>query len=203
MVTDPSCKNISTHTPLAGRNGVEVYNYDERTKFLLTRPSRGATQVLGYIKERGKDFYSHAPRGAQPYPSQPAYPFEFISTHTPLAGRNTEHCKAYSHVFNFYSHAPRGAQPLSAPARARRKEFLLTRPSRGATTSSSVNGNFSFISTHTPLAGRNRWIIGRLRSLSISTHTPLAGRNTEVSRMDRKDVNFYSHAPRGAQRKRT
>ena len=76
------------------------------------------------------------------------------------------------------------------------------------------------ISTHTPLAGRDRlfecWRVGKenfyshaprgarlhfqllFRVLGISTHTPLAGRDRpgQCGEVERGD--FYSHAPRGA-----
>ena len=53
------------------------------------------------------------------------------------------------------------------------------------------------ISTHTPLAGRD--CVGTLQSsaAAISTHTPLAGRDALFKRNHYFEINFYSHAPRG------
>ena len=79
---------ISTHTPLAGRDTLRLEKSAQRSRFLLTRPSRGATSGAGYIFSLGK-----------------------ISTHTPLAGRDLEQAKAQAEQYNFYSHAPRGARP--------------------------------------------------------------------------------------------
>ena len=102
--------------------------------FLLTRPSRGATQYGAGVQASIK-----------------------ISTHTPLAGRDQATSRMTEDVlFHFYSHAPRGARLYRrymvlytpdfyshAPRGARQGaffvfiaidyEFLLTRPSRGAT----------------------------------------------------------------------
>ena len=56
-----------------------------------------------------------------------------------------------------------------------------------------------WISTHTPLAGRDIFKMYIDKSFNISTHTPLAGRDCHGRfflplLMD----NFNSHAPRGA-----
>ena len=56
-----------------------------------------------------------------------------ISTHTPLAGRDT--------VFQFAPNL--------------RLVFQLTRPLRGVTYSEGYEKNYGKISTHTPLAGRD------------------------------------------------
>ena len=99
-----------------------------------------------------------------------------ISTHTPLAGRDLvaimrPHKRQY-----FYSHAPRGARRLFASFFYVREGFLLTRPSRGATIIKMMPRPGGYISTHTPLAGRDLHI-------SIWSHSAQY---------------FYSHAPRGA-----
>ena len=121
-----------------------------------------------------------------------------ISTHTPLAGRDYFYENIgqidrhfYSHAprgarldragvwfpaRDFYSHAPRGARlqtgmPLSSAIR-----FLLTRPSRGATCSITVN---------------------RLVGKFLLTR-PSRGATTGNNDYDGKVFNFYSHAPRGA-----
>ena len=57
--------------------------------FLLTRPSRGATKI-----------------------TPEAMSALAISTHTPLAGRDTISGNTVSDAADFYSHAPRGARPL-------------------------------------------------------------------------------------------
>ena len=78
-----------------------------------------------------------------------------ISTHTPLAGRD------------FYK-----ASEITPEYK-----FLLTRPSRGATTATDSRGRTVTISTHTPLAGRDNGKSFPVTLTKISTHTPLAGRD--------------------------
>ena len=104
-------------------------------------------------------------------------------------------------------------------------EFLLTRPSRGATgintwkalcvvisTHTPLAGRDSIsdtgrtttnISTHTPLAGRDTIHRTNVQTKIISTHTPLAGRDNTIQLLYCKTVNFYSHAPRGARLQRS
>ena len=56
----------------------------------------------------------------------------------------------------FYSHAPRGARRDEIDlGRGKYVQFLLTRPSRGATNMSLCHAAYFCISTHTPLAGRD------------------------------------------------
>ena len=57
---------ISTHTPLAGRDGQTMRVMGHYDGFLLTRPSRGATIWQQYYDYVAANFYSHAPRGARP-----------------------------------------------------------------------------------------------------------------------------------------
>ena len=180
--------------------GATVYALPISTgsKFLLTRPSRGATilyLILCIV-------YS-------------------ISTHTPLAGRDCNNlCLEFLNK-NFYSHAPRGARRLGICRLSFLFPFLLTRPSRGATLAFNALFFSSSISTHTPLAGRDVSAIftsvalstisthtphagrdeERLRGLSrytISTHTTLAGRDFFLFLSVPERLYFYSHAPRGA-----
>ena len=78
--------------------------------------------------------------------------------------------------------------------------FLLTRPSRGATLVLLNLKYPDFISTHTPLAGRDSSTYFRSLSMAISTHTPLAGRDQLMLLDLIEHLDFYSHAPRGARR---
>ena len=171
--------------------------------FLLTRPSRGATTRSRHKESVLPYFYSHAPRGARPRLTGLGDGLRFISTHTPLAGRDD-----------------RGSECLSCHWR-----FLLTRPSRGATRNaipSSIRP--IFISTHTPLAGRDLQRIGALRNgfSNFYSHAPRGARLrcrlasrlrcvgflltrpsrgatlTTVGAEKLAETHFYSHAPRGA-----
>ena len=145
--------------------------------FLLTRPSRGATdcnfvlvvilaisthtplagrdEMMARVVPRG--FIStHTPLAGRD-PNDPAIGAQYlISTHTPLAGRDTATPSLLSLTGYFYSHAPRGARRPRFLEYVCNARFLLTRPSRGATRD-GMTGQLFF-------------------------------------------VNFYSHAPRGARR---
>ena len=57
---------ISTHTPRAGRNIIQIAKDCKLSRFLLTRPERGATRANYEQLFVIWDFYSHAPSGAQP-----------------------------------------------------------------------------------------------------------------------------------------
>ena len=122
-------------------------------EFLLTRPSRGATRSEGRCRLL-RNFYSHAPRGAR----LPDYLLGLCNRQFLL------------------TRPSRGATSLAYLTNARNLEFLLTRPSRGATLLRKLLPQLPPISTHTPLAGRDR-----------CGSTSLSG-----------NKNFYSHAPRGA-----
>ena len=146
---------ISTHTPLAGRDN-------------------GVSQS---VRHRSY-FYSHAPRGARRHVFGIVRK-QNISTHTPLAGRDEIGYIGLISIFNFYSHAPRGARLMRRSVVTLDVEFLLTRPSRGATKPRiTVNVYQLNFYSHAPRGARpvlNRSLCGRF---SISTHTPLAGRDT-------------------------
>ena len=53
------------------------------------------------------------------------------------------------------------------------------------------------ISTHTPLAGRDKAEGNPMQLPLISTHTPLAGRDNFDMRYFILKMDFYSHAPCG------
>ena len=59
----------------------------------------------------GRNFYSHAPRGARRVCDGAKVRGNAISTHTPLAGRDCLDAAAGAVPADFYSHAPRGARP--------------------------------------------------------------------------------------------
>ena len=78
--------DISTHTPLAGRDITGASSRLSIPQFLLTRPSRGVTNEERSLFSR-----------------------KSISTHTPLAGRDIPRLPFTKIKKDFYSHAPRGA----------------------------------------------------------------------------------------------
>ena len=79
---------ISTHAPLAGRDGSYEGHAPVSKKFQPTRPLRGATAAFVEFLRYSGDFNPRAPCGAR----QGCKVFETlslgISTHAPLAGRD-------------------------------------------------------------------------------------------------------------------
>ena len=171
-------------------------------------------------KQDSQDFYSHAPRGARLCCcSRDSDIFLFLLTR-PSRGATVKLWFIICSVEFFYSHAPRGARPVRLVRPHSEPLFLLTRPSRGATTAditcirdgkisthtplagrdktSKTERHISSISTHTPLAGRDEAVKEVGNEIAISTHTPLAGRDQPERSGRRNCPDFYSHAPRGA-----
>ena len=145
---------ISTHTPLAGRdqnsnpdkgNYMYFYSHAPRgarpldfedtydfSKFLLTRPSRGAT----ILERKGHSYMifllPRPSRGATGFVDNPSASLS-ISTHTPLAGRDQD-----------------------KPEFASLSEVISTHtPLAGRDFTSLIISGTLLISTHTPLAGRD------------------------------------------------
>ena len=79
--------------------------------------------------------------------------------------------------------------------------FLLTRLSRGATTSNLVNYDDRPISTHAPLARRDYWPATANNNQNISTHAPLARRDFSKRCQSAQLHHFYSRASREARLK--
>ena len=146
---------ISTHTPLAGRDR-QLRLLALAFRFLLTRPSRGATCRLNHLIR--------------------LYP---ISTHTPLAGRDLTVLPLTATVTDFYSHAPRGARPYSFTCWSIAPDFYSHAP-RGARHEPywypwDPDKNFY---SHAPRGARPNEF-KTVYQLTISTHTPLAGRDRQ------------------------
>ena len=95
-----------------------------------------------------------------------------ISTHTPLARRDSETLH------------PRGMPVL----------FLLTRLLRGVTFQMTLYGVMTVISTHTPLARRDNTLYSPFVRFSISTHTPLARRD-HLMKSSIQTQNISTHTP--------
>ncbi len=121
------------------------------------------------------NFYSHAPRGARPVYVSNYNEQTFISTHTPLAGRDRLGTVSVRDIW-ISTHTPLAGRDIN-------RFFSL---------------NLLMISTHTPLAGRDPVTLRPYRTFTISTHTPLAGRDKDGFVGERAAGDFYSHAPRGA-----
>ena len=152
---------ISTHTPLAGRDPYslisEMYPIFQLTRpsrgatrrqlrarvgilrFQLTRPSRGATTPGGHPRKRLREISTHTPlAGRDPEEERKERQREKISTHTPLAGRDRAVIVTIT-VFRISTHTPlAGRDRVLVPLPQTHMQFQLTRPSRGATFSCAV-----------------------------------------------------------------
>ncbi len=80
----------------------------------------------------------------------------------------------YSNLgYDFYSHTPHGVQHSRKRFLPSCNEFLLTHPSRGATSCGCFYFSDACISTHTPLTGCNYTVIcGRMFISNFYSHTP-------------------------------
>ena len=102
--------NISTHTPLAGRDHTDKTEWGGRIRFLLTRPLRDVT----FATICGFDDIT-------------------ISTHTPLAGRDASDARdAAKQAIS--THTPLAGRDTYVKAALNELGFLLTRPLRDVTT---------------------------------------------------------------------
>ena len=167
--------NFYSHAPRGARLG-RTDSGTRNSKFLLTRPSRGAT--LSTAKSHPVTIFllTRPSRGATFCTGQnniaPA-----ISTHTPLAGRDRRKKVKWLSKIDFYSHAPRGARPDEQNKMAGYVAISTHTPLAGRDSPCPILPRRWQISTHTPLAGRDD-LQGKTKLTSdISTHTPLAGRD--------------------------
>ena len=165
-----------THTPLAGRDSANpgassqfnnFYSHAPRgarpgripgnqplCRFLLTRPSRGAT-----LQETAKIVYV------------------IISTHTPLAGRDLFGDMFFALFSDFYSHAPRGARRSRTVLSGCLRIHFYSHAPRGArpTWSATTVQSLDFYS-HAP-RGARRLRTGRLLCRdNFYSHAPRGAR---------------------------
>ena len=121
--------------------------------------------------------------------------FFIISIHAPLAGRDGLMILLMRAPPHFNPRAPCGARQFVNEDADWLQRFQPTRPLRGATVAVADAVDGFFISTHAPLAGRDRMQSrNRRRTLPISTHAPLAGRDCIDDTKD-ADTDISTHAP--------
>ena len=212
-----AAKKISTHAPLAGRDSVAAGLPEQRENFNPRAPCGARPK---HIKQEGnlRRFQPTRPlRGATISTLLCAAAAKKISTHAPLAGRDSVAAGLPEQRENFNPRAPCGARPNPDLVVGAFILFQPTRPLRGATRSTSRIENFTEISTHAPLAGRDGEVVPSLQArmdfnprapcgarqyleghnygrTNISTHAPLAGR--DVIRRGSLHVKWIStHAP--------
>ena len=76
--------------------------------------------------------------------------------------------------------------------------FLLTRPSRGVTWYERIHLKYPIFLLTRPSRGVTKMADAEEDYTEISTHTPLAGRDCLIPQGGTVEYHFYSHAPRGA-----
>ena len=145
--------NISTHTPLAGRDMNSVVLIGRLTISTHT-PLAGRDLSQGNNKSVPFDFYSHAPRGARPSAGLPIF-----------------------QGFHFYSHAPRGAR-LDKSFLVSACLYISTHtPLAGRDVAAMRKAAKKTISTHTPLAGRdNFYTVAQEIAKNFYSHAPRGAR---------------------------
>ncbi len=212
---------ISTHAPLAGRDGRAKWYTIPKSVFQPTRPLRGATMEFNE-RIRALRISTHAPlAGRDPSPISPVIECS-ISTHAPLAGRDAIRERDGTMTMNFNPRAPCGARQVFSTDRscflrfqptrplrgatvepktvtASRLAFQPTRPLRGATCDGWKYDKKAGISTHAPLAGRDPTPRDDAPTKEISTHAPLAGRGCRPRWTVRPGSSYFNpRAPCGA-----
>ena len=163
--------SISTHTPLARRDLLHRLSPHSDIHFYSHASCEAWPGDYDLILPIAY-FYSHASCEAWHIPQLQLSCAAAISTHTPLARRDSETLH------------PRGMPVL----------FLLTRLLRGVTFQMTLYGVMTVISTHTPLARRDNTLYSPFVRFSISTHTPLARRD-HLMKSSIQTQNISTHTP--------
>ena len=145
---------ISTHTPLARRDGAAEPPNRPHMRFLLTRLLRGATLLLPQLNLKLFYFYSHASCEARRTLILYLQGRHNFYSHASCEARRPLPL-ASAKFRDFYSHASCEARPFIPLTVADFSQFLLTRLLRGATPLRPADIMGAFISTHTPLARRD------------------------------------------------
>ena len=194
--------NISTHAPLAGRDGSALVDQGRACTFQPTRPLRGATLRTGGIYQLRTDFNPRAPCGARQAADHVAIQLDLgISTHAPPCGARLPPVRTRGSIALFQPTRPLRGATGQSPCAGQSRAFQPTRPLRGATVHSwdEMQEKFRFQPTR-PLRGAT-WPAAPWRqtarhfnprapcgarqapeatsesTVSISTHAPLAGRD--------------------------
>ena len=217
----PILYGISTHAPLAGRDG--AYASIRRAKtyfnprapcgarppamtsptsdwsFQPTRPLRGATRPGRPRLRPPRYFNPRAPCGARRLPDITHIEVDNFNPRAPCGARPRRSSASPPGESNFNPRAPCGARLIASLARNATYEFQPTRPLRGATGARPDLPGGRYISTHAPLAGRDREAVASREYQKISTHAPLAGRDVWEATGDHNDIQFQPTRPlRGA-----
>ena len=154
--------------------------------------------MLCFLRHACVDFNSHAPCGARHFPGGNSLMNKNFNSHAPCGARRGAHlCRLSAAQFQL-TRPLRGATGKETAAQFAQK-FQLTRPLRGATVPTrSASTSCNLFQLTRPLRGATGSFDENRCSRLISTHTPLAGRDRKAAEsLDAYD-NFNSHAPCGA-----
>ena len=162
---------------------MEGYGNENPGAFQSTRPLRGATATTTSSVVHAL-FQPMRPLRGATAPLWRRSRRSRISTHAPLAGRDSARSTGLRRWLYFNPRAPCGARPEIAVRITRTDIFQPTRPLRGATENDMISVlTVLRISTHAPLAGRDASRpLQPMKRNSISTHAPLAGRDAVIHR---------------------
>ena len=101
---------ISTHAPLAGRDGVFYWDEKPEQKFQPTRPLRGATVRFAGTIRPATDFNPRAPCGARPFPFSIFSDASGFQPTRPLRGATHHSGADIDSINHFNPRAPCGAR---------------------------------------------------------------------------------------------
>ena len=194
--------NFNPRAPCGARR-FTARRWNARLKFQPTRPLRGATWLSTTVMS-SETFQPTRPLRGATYAQPGGFAQIPISTHAPLAGRDASDIPTIPTALKFQPTRPlRGAtvnahqiiggyifQPtrplrgatMPLPRRmSRTPGFQPTRPLRGATLKNVYQHTMDDISTHAPLAGRDRHAdAGRRVLLHFNPRAPCGARLTDA-----------------------
>ena len=183
--------------PLRGATCVELA-VAEQMIFQPTRPLRGATTRTVHV-DRDQDYFNpRAPCGARLLPCRASRTLQTFQPTRPLRGATTaeqQYCIAQGH---FNPRAPCGARLWNSQFVLHLNQFQPTRPLRGATRTTWQTLTFGIFQPTRPLRGATAAPEQKALVLLISTHAPLAGRDRWRPDSSATEFHFNPRAPCGA-----
>ena len=188
------CK-ISTHTSLAGGDGICRKQCRQRNQFQPTPPSREATQNA-YLPNVSFAFQPTPPSLEATTPvSITTLPLADFNPHLPRGRRR--HTAPFHQVYcpDFNPHLPRGRRPVLDHELLHQFQFQPTPPSREATDSPLDHEDPAYLFQPTP-PSREATTVNQTTDTdsTISTHTSLAGGDCNYTPM-RVDIIKFQPTP--------
>ena len=197
--TSTETKTISTHAPLAGRDGLDLSDQRHDVHFNPRAPC-GARHLIDQLHVLITDFNPRAPCGARPSSGASSASVTRFQPTRPLRGATRYQQQDQRARQYFNPRAPCGARQDGSLAVETLYLFQPTRPLRGATQRRpAFLVETAGISTHAPLAGRDEEAAQMARTRRKFQPTrPLRGATQQGGRMSWDGYNFNPRAPCGA-----